>query len=71
VIALLALGVSSARVAAQSAARLGIGAGVTAPTSGYGNDKNIGYHIGLLVDVRAPASVLGFRIDGAFHEIGY
>jgi len=70
-IALLVIGVASTRVAGQTAARLGIAAGVTAPTSGYGNDKNLGYHIALLVDVRVPESVLGFRIDGAFHEIGY
>jgi hypothetical protein len=71
VIALLGLGVAKAKAAGQSAARLGLAAGVTAPTSGYGSDKNVGYHIGLLVDVRLPESVLGFRIDGAFHEIGY
>lgn len=56
---------------AQSPARIGLDAGVTAPVSGYGSDKNLGYHIGLLVDVRMPASVLGFRLDGAFTEIGY
>jgi hypothetical protein len=62
---------SSVRSAAQSPARLGLDAGVTAPVSGYGSDKNLGYHLGLLVDVRIPASVLGFRVDGAFNEIGY
>lgn len=70
----IALGLAalvSAQSAAQSPARLGLGAGVTAPVSGYGSGKNLGYHLGLLVDVRVPASVLGFRIDGAFNEIGY
>jgi hypothetical protein len=62
---------ASARSAAQSPARFGLAAGVTAPVSGYGSDKNLGYHLGLLVDVRIPASILGFRIDGAFNEIGY
>ena len=62
---------ASVRSTAQSPARFGLDAGVTAPVSGYGSDKNLGYHLGLLVDVGIPASVLGFRIDGAFNEIGY
>lgn len=70
----IALGLAafpSARSAAQSPARIGLDAGVTVPVSGYGSDKDLGYHLGLLVDVRIPASVLGFRVDGAFNEIGY
>ena len=70
----IALGLAafaSVRSAAQSPARLGLDAGVTAPVSGYSSGKNLGYHLGLLVDVRIPAPVLGFRIDGAFSEIGY
>lgn len=70
----IALGLAafaSTSSAAQSPARPGLDAGVTVPVSGYGNDKNLGYHIGLLVDVRIPGSVLGFRVDGAFTEIGY
>ena len=63
--------IASARGGAQSPARLGLDAGVTAPVGGYGSGKNLGYHLGLLVDVRIPASVLGFRVDGALNEIGY
>lgn len=70
-IALALAVVVSARSASQSPARFGIDAGVTAPVSGYGSDKNLGYHIGLLVDVRIPGSMLGFRVDGAFSEVGY
>lgn len=70
-IALGLAGVATARSPAQSPARFGLEAGVTAPVSGYGSDKNLGYHLGLLVDVRIPGSVLGFRVDGAFNEIGY
>lgn len=71
VIALGLTAFASAHSAAQSPARFGLDAGVTAPVSGYGSGKNLGYHLGLLVDVRIPASVLGFRVDGAFNEIGY
>lgn len=60
-----------ARGVAQSPARFGLDGGVTLPVSGYSSDKDLGYHLGLLVDVRAPGSVLGFRVDGAFNEIGY
>lgn len=56
---------------AQTPASLGLAAGATAPVSGYGSDKNVGYHVGLLIDVRVPNSALGFRVDGAFHELKY
>jgi hypothetical protein len=62
----------SARAPGQSSpARLGIAAGISAPVSDYGADKDIGYHIGLLIDVKVPASPLGFRADGDFHELKY
>ncbi|HEY7235761.1 MAG TPA: outer membrane beta-barrel protein [Gemmatimonadaceae bacterium] len=61
----------SVRGNAQTPARLGMAAGVTAPVSGYGNDKNVGYHLALVIDVRVPATPFGFRIDGAFHEMKY
>lgn len=65
------LGVVSHRAGAQSLARLGMAAGVTAPVSGYGSDKNLGYHIGLILDVRVPVAPVGFRLDGDFHELKY
>jgi hypothetical protein len=59
------------RAVAQSLARLGMAAGLTKPVSTYGEDKDIGYHVGLLLDVRVPASPLGFRAEGFFHELKY
>lgn len=67
----IAVGIMSHRVYGQSAARLGIAAGASLPVGGYGSDKNVGYHIGLLVDIRTPSPVIGARIDGEFHELGY
>jgi opacity protein-like surface antigen len=61
----------STPVRAQTPARFGLAAGATAPVSAYGNDKNVGYHIGILVDVRLPPTPFGFRIDGSFHEMKY
>jgi hypothetical protein len=70
-IALVLLCVLTGHAAAQSPTRFGLAAGATAPVSGYGSDKNIGYHIELLLDVRMPDSPLGFQVSGAFHELGY
>lgn len=54
-----------------SPVRLGMAAGVTKPVSSYGSDKDLGYNIGLLVDVRLPLSPVGFRFDGNFNELKY
>jgi hypothetical protein len=70
-IAQAAIGIAISRAPAQSPARFGIAAGATAPVSSYGNDKHMGYHLGLLLDVRLAGSPLGFRVEGAFHELGY
>ena len=56
---------------AQTTGRFGLDAGATVPLSGYGSNKDVGYHIGILVDVRVPQAPVGFRIDGAFHELKY
>jgi Outer membrane protein beta-barrel domain len=70
-IALTLTGVLTGRAAAQSPTRFGLATGATVPVSGYGSDKNVGYHIELLLDVRMPESPLGFQVSGAFHELGY
>jgi opacity protein-like surface antigen len=62
---------TNTRLRAQTPARFGIAAGATAPVRSYGSDKNVGYHIGLLVDVRLPPTPFGLRFDGAFHEMRY
>lgn len=59
------------RARAQVPARFGLAAGGTVPLSAYGDDKNVGYHIGILVDVRLPPTPFGVRVDGAFHEMKY
>ena len=70
-IAVAVIGGAGAQLRAQTPARLGLAVGATAPVSAYGNDKNVGYHVGLLIDVRIPQSVVGFRIDGSFNEMKY
>jgi opacity protein-like surface antigen len=61
----------STHARAQTPARFGLEAGATEPVSTYGSDKNVGYHIGILVDVRLPPTPFGFRVDGTFHEMKY
>ena len=56
---------------AQSAASLGLAAGATIPLNTYGADKNVGYHLGLVLDVRLPTDALGVRVDGTFNEMKY
>jgi hypothetical protein len=66
-----ALSMSAGSLHAQSAASLGIAAGATLPVSSYGDDKDLGYHLGLVLDVRLPTSMFGFRVDGTFTEMKY
>jgi opacity protein-like surface antigen len=65
----LALPVSIA--AAQSSAHFGLQGGATIPTSGFGSDKQTGYHLGILVDAPTPVPLFGFRVEGAYHELKY
>lgn len=46
--AAMAIAATGIRARGQTAARLGIVAGVTAPVGVYGSDKHAGYHFGLL-----------------------
>ena len=56
---------------AQSSTSLGIAAGATFPLSAYADDKNIGYHLGLALDIRTPIPAVSTRIDGSFSELRY
>lgn len=62
---------AASHASAQSPARFGLQAGATVPLSSYASDKHTGYHLGLLVDVRTPVPLLGFRVEGAYHELKY
>ena len=63
----LALGTQSAR--AQTSAKIGIQGGLTAPMDNFGRNLDVGYNFGLLLDLRAPASPVSFRIDGMYHSM--
>lgn len=67
------LGFRPTDVAAQSTgkspAKFGLQAGGSVPVSTYASDKHTGYHLGILVDVRTPVPMVGFRLEGAYHEL--
>jgi opacity protein-like surface antigen len=63
----LALGAHSAH--AQTSAKIGIQGGLTAPMDNFGRNLDVGYNFGLLLDLRAPASPVSFRIDGMYHSM--
>lgn len=65
--AAVALGVHSAQ--AQTSAKIGIQGGLTAPMDNFGRNLDVGYNFGLLLDLRAPASPVSFRVDGMFHSM--
>lgn len=69
--AMTAFAISSASAQAQGPLRVGMAVGVTAPVSGYATDKDVGYHLALVFDIRVPATPFGFRIDGQFHEMKF
>lgn len=70
-ILLVCFAASTARADAQSTARFGLQAGGTIPLGTYASDKHAGYHLGILVDAPIPAPLLGFRVEGAYHELKY
>ena len=57
--------------AAQSGASFGLAAGATIPSSSYANDKNTGYHLGVVLNLHTPVPPIGFRVDGSFTEMKY
>lgn len=66
-----AFAVAARPVNAQSTVHFGLQAGATLPLSSYGSDKHSGYHLGLLIDARTPLPLLGYRVEGVYHELKY
>lgn len=56
---------------AQESGGLGLAAGATVPLSSYSNDKNTGYHLGLVLTLKTSLRALMFRVDGDFSELKY
>ena len=62
---------SPSRAGAQSSTHFGLQGGGTIPLGSYASDKHTGYHLGILVDAPILSPVLGFRVEGAYHELKY
>jgi len=69
-----ALAAASAAVAptaaAQARPQLGVGGGVTLPTGDLGDGTDAGWHGLVTLGYRPPLYPVGFRIDGAYNDLG-
>lgn len=56
--------------AAQARPQLSVGGGVTLPTGDLGDGTDAGWHGQVSLGYRPPLYPVGFRIDGAYHDLG-
>ena len=68
--AALALTAAVDTAAAQARPQLSLGGGVTLPTSDLGEVTDAGWHGQVSLGYRPPLFPLGFRIDGAYNDLG-
>ena len=55
---------------ASSPMRFGLVGGGTFPVGNLSNVASLGWHAGALVDLGLPLVPLGFRVEGAWHQLG-
>ena len=66
-----ALALAAASTAgAQARPQLSVGGGVTLPTGDLGDVADAGWHGQVSLGYRPPLYPVGFRIDGAYHDLG-
>lgn len=66
----LAFAVPASAQLASSPARFGIVGGGTFPLGNLSDIASSGWHAGALVDLGLPLVPLGFRVEGAWHQLG-
>lgn len=66
----LALAATATSAAAQARPQLSLGGGVTLPTGDLGEGTDAGWHGQVSLGYRPPLYPVGFRIDGAYHDLG-
>ncbi len=66
----LTVAVPASAQLASSPARFGIVGGGTFPIGNLSNVSSSGWHAGALVDLGLPLVPLGFRVEGAWHQLG-
>ncbi len=63
--------VGATAIAQAQGARFGIGAGLMAPTSGYGDIDKAGWHVLGKVDVKIPMAPVGVRVDALYGQTSH
>lgn len=66
----LTVAVPASAQLASSPARFGIVGGGTFPIGNLSDVSSSGWHAGALVDLGLPLVPLGFRVEGAWHQLG-
>lgn len=66
----LTVAVPASAQLASSPARFGIVGGGTVPLGNLSDIASSGWHAGALVDLGLPLVPLGFRVEGAWHQLG-
>lgn len=66
----LAFAVPASAQLASSPMRFGIVGGETFPVGNMSDIASSGWHAGALVDLGLPLVPLGFRVEGAWHQLG-
>ena len=69
-LAAAALALTTAATAEAQRPTVGVGGGVTFPVSDLGDENGAGWHGLITMGYRPVNSVLGFRLDGAYHDLG-
>ena len=64
------LAVAATSAAAQARPQLSLGGGVTLPTGDLGEGADAGWHGQVSLGYRPPLYPVGFRIDGAYTDLG-
>lgn len=67
---LIAAAVIPAIAGAQSTS-FGVAAGASIPVGNFGDAVNTGYHAMAMLNLAAPLSPVGFRVDGMFNEFQF
>ena len=53
---------------AQASTSFGVAAGASVPVGNFSDAVNTGYHAMAMLNISAPLSPVGFRVDGMFNE---
>jgi hypothetical protein len=67
----LSLSLGAAALSAQTPVQFGVGGGVSIPSGSTSNGLKTGWHGTALVQYMPATAPVGFRIDGAYHQMNF